>query len=319
MRTRLLVASLVSISFAGVAAAQDAPAGDAPAGDGTTETTPPTDPATGSPMPAPDAAGDATSHDGGLWPRAIINRPLTLPKGLLQVGADVLTSTSSFFDPAGIRALVGYGITDDFELDFAAYSFSSDDAGKGRLAADLGYKLVRGAAGGKLEVIARANIGYDLAEDAAGDALGVTPLGLGAHVQYNVTPKIAIISGLPGAEQLTIGLKDVHPIVLALPVGVGFQATPELFIEADTVLADLVLSDDDTGAESTYIFSDSTPLQLTASYNAMPALDVYATLGLDVTPPDGTDLGDTVFVGVGARYYVGDAVKATAAAPPPAM
>ncbi|HEY4175799.1 MAG TPA: hypothetical protein VGM90_03160 [Kofleriaceae bacterium] len=308
--SRLLVASIASLSFSGLALAQDAPAGDAPAGDGTT---PAADPAAApAATPAPDAGGGDTL----AWPREIINRPLTLPKGLLQVGGDLLTSTKHFFDPAVIRVLAGYGITDDFEINFGAYQFSSKDAGKGNIGLNAGYKLLRGAAGGKLEVIARVDAGYSLGENAKGDHY-LTPLGIGAHVQYNATPKIAIISGVPGASQLQIGLDTVHPITFGIPIGVGFQATPELFLEVDTKLANLVISDDSTGEKSTFIFSDTTPLSLTATYNAMPALDIYGAIAFDATPPAG-GVGDTLVVGAGVRYYIGPAVKPGGAMTTPA-
>jgi hypothetical protein len=262
-------------------------------------------------------AQDARADEAATaWPRAIIDRPLTLPKGLVALQGDLATPTSSFFDPALIRVGVGYGINDDLELNFAAYSFNTDDAGHGAIDAGLGYKLLRGAAGGKLEVIARAQVGYHLSND--GD---LDPIGLGVHVQYNVTPKIAIISGAPGtlySPQLSIGVVDPKLTTFSLPIGIGFQATPELFIEADTQLATFTISHPDSlDPGNQFIFDKLTPLSLTAFYNAVPALDLYANLAIaNLTPPDGVDVGDTMSVGVGVRYYIGDAVKATAAVAP---
>ncbi|CAN5917070.1 hypothetical protein BH11MYX2_BH11MYX2_23930 [soil metagenome] len=325
MRTasRLLIASIASLSFGGLAIAQDAPAGDAPAGDGTTTTTTTTQmDETGlktqtTTTTAPD--GDA-SAETLAWPRSIIDRPLTLPKGLLSLQGDLATSTSSFFDPALIRLGVGYGITDDFELNFAAYSFATSDAGKGSIDGGLGYKLIRGGAGGKLDLTARAQIGYHLG--GGGD---LNPIGLGVHVRYKVTPKIALISGNPGtfgSPQLSVGIVDPKFTTLTLPIGVGFQATPELFVEADTAIATFTITHPDgIDPGNAFIFDKSTPLSVTAFYNAMPALDLYVNLSIgNLTPPTGVNVGDTTSIGIGARYYIGDAVKGGAmmAAPAPA-
>lgn len=289
MKTRLLIASLVTLAVASHAVADDPPAGGGGGtGDGTD--------ASGAPAPDPttppaDAAAPATRY-----PRDIINRPLTLPKGIFVAGVDVTNFTSSFFDPALIRILAGYGVTDDFELGFAHYAFPTDDAGKGSIDANLGYKILRGAAGGKLEMIARAQGGYSL---AAKDA---NPIAVGAHVQYNATPKIAIITT---GQQLSIGIAgDVKPITFSLPVSIGFQATPTLYAQLDTSFATFAINSD--AGDSVFFGSDVTPFFLGGYLNAIPAVDVFAGLGsLNLTPPDGVKVGDTLYVTVGVRYYGG--------------
>ncbi len=228
------------------------------------------------------------------YPRSVIDRPLTFPKGLAAVGADVATSTKNFADPALIRVLAGYGITDDLEIAFGHYAFPTDDAGKGSLDIGLGYKLLRGAAGGKLEVIARAQTGYSLAAE------GMNPLFLGAQAQYNATPKIAIYT--PG-NQLAIALSgDPKPVTFGLPVGVAYQAAKTVWLQLDTTLATLKISN----AENAFIFSDVTPLAISGIFNVMPALDVIAgVFSLNLTPPDPIEVADTLGVMVGARYYIG--------------
>jgi hypothetical protein len=293
--SRLLIASLATLGFAGTAIADDTaapaePDPNAPAPDGAVAD--PNAPA----MPDPNAAAPV-----GKWPRAVIARPLTLPGGVFMAGVDIVNYTSSFFDPALIRVLVGYGITDDIELAFASYAFPTSGVGDGSIGVGLGYKLARGAMDGKLEAIARAQIGYGLAASVdltTGETSGaVTPLGLGVHVQYNVSDKLALIT--PG-NQLTIGL-DPNFVTFSIPVGVGFQATPELYVQLDTNLATINIKDSATAV----IFADTTPLALTATYNVMPALDVLAGIALDVTPPDPLGVGDTFAILLGARYYGG--------------
>ena len=297
--SRLLIASLATFGFVGSAVAEDAPATE-PDPNADPNAAPPPDGTVADPnAPAmPDPNAPAAS---GKWPRSVIARPLTLPAGVFMVGADIVNFTNSFFDPALIRVLVGYGITDDIELAFAHYAFPTSDVGKGAIAAGLGYKLARRAMGGKLEAVARAEIGYDLAASVdltTGETSGaVSPLGLGVHVQYKVTPKIALVT--PG-NQLVIGL-DPNFIELDIPVGVGFQATPELYVQLDTTIAAINIKDSATAV----IFADTTPLSLTATYNVMPALDVLAGIALNLTPPDPIGVGDTFAILLGARYYVG--------------
>lgn len=252
---------------------------------------------------APDATPPATEEPASRYPRSVIDRPLTFPKGLAAVGVDVSTFTanSTFLDPALIRILAGYGITDDLEIGFGHYAFATSDAGKGSIDANIGYKLLRGAAGGKLEVIARAQTGYSLAAE------GMNPLQLGVHAQYNVTPKFAVYT--PG-QQLSFGLSGaVKPITFSIPVGAAVQAAKTVWIQLDTTLANIKIKD----SANAFIFADSTPLALTGIINVMPALDVLAGVSANLTPADtvvGTttvkgDIADTISLMVGARYYIG--------------
>lgn len=258
-----------------------------------------TDPTAGDPTanPAPPAAVTASEEPASRYPRSVIDRPLTFPEGLAMVGADVASSTSHFVDPAGIRLLAGYGITDDFEVNFAHYAFSTDDAGKGSIDGGLGYKLLRGAAGGKLEVIARAQTGYSLLTKQ------MNPLLLGVQAQYNATPKIAVYT--PGG-QFSIALDGPagagKPITFNIPIGIAYQAHKIAWIQLETSIGSLKIKD----SENALIFRDVTPLNLTGIFNVMPQLDVIGSIfSLNITPPDGVELKDTLGVLVGARYYIG--------------
>lgn len=290
-----LVAFASSAALAQSADPAEDPTGMDPAAD------PPTDPGTdpaADPMTDPAATPDpmaepAAEAPASRWPREVINRPLTLPKGLAVVGADVSTSTSNFFDPAIVNLTAGYGITDDFEIGFGSYLFSTEDAGKGSLDLGLGYKLLRGAAGGKLEVIGRATTGYSLASE------GMNPLVAGLQAQYNITPKLAVL--MPGTH-LSVALDgDPKPITFRIPVGVGVQATNTVYVQLDTTIATLNLKD----SANAVIFSDTTPLTLSGYINVMPALDVILGVSADLTPPDPIGVDDTLAVMAGARYYIG--------------
>jgi hypothetical protein len=238
------------------------------------------------------------------WPRGAIDRPLTLPAELVVAGFDVVGASTvamagaspSLGWIAGLAA--GYGVTDGLEINAVTpnYTFALKDFEiKGALDIGVGYKLLRGAAGGKLEMIARAIAGYDLNASAA------RPLRLGVHVQYNITPRIAVFThdiGL-GNAGLSIAVEgDPRPIGLTLPIGVGVQASPSLWIEADTAPFSML----DVSGGDTQSIGDVTPLLATAIYNLMDGhLDAIGYFGF-------TDLqqaADTVTFGVGVRYFAG--------------
>lgn len=239
---------------------------------------------------------EAPSEAAGRWPRQVIARPLTLPKGLINVGANIPFTQK--FEVIGLGLNFGYGISDDLEVR-ASYGLTLKEfEAKGTLGFGAGYKILRGAAGGKLELIARADTGYSLLAE------GLAPLKLGAQVQYNISDKLAVVSPQAG---LRIALEEVvippatdgfRPIDLVLPLGVGYQATPELYAQIDTTLANIEVSDSAT----TFIFADNIPLTASVVYNLQPALDITASFGF-------TDLknnaGDNIVAAIGAQYYMG--------------
>lgn len=238
---------------------------------------------------ATEEATEGSEAAVGRWPRAVIARPLTLPKGLTQVGAAI--SANNDFSILGLTLNAAYGVSDDIEVR-ANYLFALKEfEAKGSLNFGAGYKVLRGAAGGKLEVIARADTGYNFFLE------GLNALSLGAQVQYNISDKLAVLS--PGG-QLSIALEEtagVRPIALNLPVGVGYQATPEAYIQLDTTIAHIEISDSPT----TVIFSDTTPIAVTATYNAKPNLDAFVSIGTDLS----NEPGDTLTFLLGANYFLG--------------
>jgi hypothetical protein len=268
--------------------------------EGTTEEAAPEEGAEAEPEEGAEAAPEegAEAPAAGRWPRAVIARPLTLPKSLIRLGADITPNKD--FKVIGLALTGGYGVSDDLEVNVNYGLALKTFEAKGALTANVGYKVLRGAAGGKLEVIGRGTAGYSLL------AKNPTPIVVGAQVQYNISDKLAVVSN---GNNLSIALADaivppattgVKPISLFLPVGVGYQATPELYVELDTQIAQIKVSN----SANAFIFADTTPLLVTGTYNVKPALDVTAGLSLDVTPPVG-GAGDTLAFLIGARYYMG--------------
>lgn len=235
---------------------------------------------------------------GGRWPRANIARPLTLPKGLINAGGTI--NGLAKFETFTLGLNGGYGVSDDLEVRLSYGLTLKEFEAKGPLAFEVGYKILRGAAGGKLEVIGRVGTGYDLALE------GLAPLVAGAQVQYNISDKLAVVSSGKhlniSLEEITVGVPPatatVRPIYLSLPVGVGYQATPELYAQIDTNIGNIEIADYTTG----FIFADFIPLTASFVYNLQPALDITASFGF-------TDLknnaGDNIVASIGAQYYMG--------------
>jgi hypothetical protein len=68
-------------------------------------------------------------------------------------------------------------------------------------------------------------------------------------------------------------------------------------MQLDTKLAQIALHDADT----MMLGADTTPVAVTAVWNAWHALDVQVAIGTDLT----TGPGDALWFLVGARYYAG--------------
>jgi hypothetical protein len=212
-----------------------------------------------------------------------------------MIGADATANHD--LSAMGGAPIVGFGITDDLEIQ-VPYAFSTREfEAKGSLNFDLGYKVLRGAVDGKLEVIARARTGYNFLTKSA------NPLMVGLHAQYNITDNFAVISGFPSTQQLSIALSDggtmgaPKPIDFSVPLSFGYQATPLLYFQLDTRLAKFDISD----SANAFIFADTTPAALTAVYNVVNAVDVQASIGTDLS----NSPGDALSFLVGMRYYAG--------------
>src|SRR5438045_2012754 len=116
-RVVLLVSLITSLAVVSPpAAADDAAKRDAPHPEAATLAA--TVPDAGKePDPAPGASTTATAAseqaEASRYPRAVIARPLTLPKGLAMLGADATANHD--FSAMGGAPILGYGFTDDFE------------------------------------------------------------------------------------------------------------------------------------------------------------------------------------------------------------
>ncbi len=239
------------------------------------------------------ATGAATAAEKAAWPQPVIDRPLTLPEGSVSIGTGVGANADKDFSGAtlAVGGLWGasYGITNDLSLGVSyEMNLQGSDAGAGEFALGGGYTYY---AEGALILTGTANVSYDTVANEAG------ALSLGTLLWFNAMPWMAIISP---ADQISIGLTDPNPVSVALPIGVGFQAIPSLFVQVDTTIAEFLLTQ---GGSSAFIGSDATPLGLTAYFSPNNQWDISVGAEIDATPADGLAVADTATLGAGVIYY----------------
>lgn len=268
------------------------------------------------------AAGmDANATAGGAatmgWSKSVIDRPLVLGKGQLAAYGDFDIFRLSFTDPVsmtsatataeGLSLGAGYGVTDKITAG-VNYAFSIHDFEiKGPLTLFGSLDIMHND---KLSVAANADILINL-----GDTTTET-LQAGLGVRYKVTPKVAVFTGggsFPGAllafgsaygplagspvgQHLAIGLNSNAPISFDIPVGVGLQATPELYVGVSTALAHIGISNDDNA----FFGADYIPVNVGALFAVNEKIDAGAFLNL----PDMKEIQfDLMFIGITARYH----------------
>ncbi len=236
---------------------------------------------------AEDAAEEVDAAAAGRWPTAVLARPLTLPKGLTRLGAAI--NANNDFSLIGLGLNAGYGVSDVLEANVRYGLALKEFEAKGLLALDVGYSVLKGSSGGKLDVAAHASVGYDLLLE------GVSPLQIGGDIRYKINDKLAIISP---PYHLTVTLDgEIKPIFLSIPVGAAYQVNPQLYAQLTTNIGNIEISDYTTA----FIFADFLPVNVQAVYNVKPNLDAYVGIGTDLK----NEPGDTLTFLIGANYYMG--------------
>jgi hypothetical protein len=264
---------------------------------------------------AVDASGVPTTVTVGAttalpWTMEQIDRPLTLPKGLIRVQGDlaIAKTTTVTVDAMGnpttssgtveaLRLSGGYGVSDVLEVG-ASYSLALHPfEAKGNLGLNALYGIKEEQ---KLRIAATAALGLNL----DGNKFG---FGLGAAVQFHLNNKMMVFT--PG-NQLVFGF-DPTKIILSLPVGFAYQATPNVFVAAQTDLADFGLKP----SGSQFIFADLTPLSVSGFYSPSNKMD----FGVTISSIDVPHIGDFFAILLTARIFTGPPVAGSAPVPAPAM
>lgn len=253
------------------------------------------------------------------WSDAIIDRPLTMPKGKIGVYGDLailrLSSTTtvggvsmtSVVTAEGLGIGGGYGIDDKLEVG-AEYSFSLNSFEiKGPLSLYGSYAVFQK---GKLTIGASGALIIDLnggttVDPVTGASSTNVNLALiaGVGARYKLTDKIAVYTGNPIApgilgSQIHIGLNNSGPVGIDLPVGAAIQATPQLYAWVQTNLAHIKIAND----SNSLIFSDFIPVEIGALFAAVPhKVDVGAALDI---PDLEHSPGDALVFSVLGRLYL---------------
>lgn len=274
--------------------------------------------------PPPAFTGESsTAAPPAAGPSAINDRPLTLDKGRLEVHAGLpltvvtlptLTGGSTTSTSAAFAFGATYGVADKVEIggDYAISIHPGDI--KGALSLHGAY-------------IAIAKPTYDL---AVGGAFIVHPIEYqdpasqttytttyvaiqgGAWFRYRAMPALTVFTGLPALPhpdlslsraglafppmpyQLTIGLNNSGAVGLSLPVGVGYQATPNIYAFAATNIANIKIAH----TSNALVFADFIPLTVGGFYS-LKQFDVGATFSDDLKQP-----ADYLTFSIVARYFV---------------
>lgn len=253
-----------------------------------------------------DGISTTTPAPAGAWSRSVIDRPVTLPTGKLGAGAQLQIARASLgplgsATATGLGIVGGYGINDKLSVG-GSYSFTLDEFEiKGPLSIYGAYTLVDN---GKLTIGASADVVFNFnGSDGMGGSSTDTTIHAGLAARYKIAPQLAVFTGSPWTpgplgQHLSLGLNEGAPKTFSIPVGVGFQATPELFAFANTTLATIMLSDPGMGDRVSFI-GDLIPLTIGAFYSVTPNID--AVVAFDM--PDVPSVGDLFAVTVGARYF----------------
>jgi hypothetical protein len=326
----ILVASLFA---AGNAFAQADPDQPLPAANGG-------DDANGSGASSMAAPGAGTAAAMGLGGTPIIDRPLTLNAGKIGAYADldilrtsvttvtvvngVAQSTSESNTGLGLHLGAGYGVNNDLTVGLEyAFSLANDFEIKGPLSLYGSYSVFHKD---KLTVGVSAALIFDFdgeSVDSMGNVSSTVDvsLSLGAGARYAITPSIAIYTGngndygstgdiglvAPGilGSQLLLGFNNGAPIVFTLPVGVAWQATPQVYAFAQTEIFDVVHVSETVGnttasaTNSNFLFANYIPLEIGGFYTVNHNLDIGAALNFG----DLENGVDALAFTIAARYY----------------
>jgi hypothetical protein len=205
-----------------------------------------------------------------------------------------MTSVSATFDYFSLNA--AYGISDQLNVGLA-YAFTlgladSDFELAGPLTLWGGYQISHTP---KLSLSATAGFTVNLNDT---DDMGIAA-GLGA--KYLLSPKLALFTGAPYGpgpvgNHLQIDLGEDGPITFAVPVGVQFQATPQLNAFVNTELATISISNSD----SIFFGADYIPLGVGGLFAVNHNIDVAASFNLFNLKENAFDIYTFT---IGARWH----------------
>jgi len=227
----------------------------------------------------------------GTWPLQIGDRPLVLAKDKLAVHGGLRVSTLTLETMPGVKTsstsesfVLGgtYGIGEKAEVGFDYALGLSPGTLKGPFTLHGAYRAV---AKPKLEVAIAAALAFDFAEITNAATMTTTTqssvaLQLGAWARYRVSRKASVFTGVPATPaqpvglsklafalpplpyQLALGINNAGTRALELPIGLGYQATPNVYAFGMLNLAHIRLQN----TANAFLFADFIPLALGGFY-----------------------------------------------------
>ncbi|MBP6841828.1 MAG: hypothetical protein KA190_31305, partial [Kofleriaceae bacterium] len=237
--------------------------------------------------------GDAAPAAGGAYPTAVIDRPLNIPKGTIELAPKLgVTIPDEGDTQIGITLGARYGINDKLEALLSyGLGISPSSDGKGPLTVGVGYSVLDD---GKLSVEPKVAMLYDLNSEIA-------VLLAGADVRYKISDKLWVGTPMnqPGlaltVKGIDIGTGEIKPMSFIIPLAVGFQVTPQIHAQLNTQLISIAINED--AGDTTFFGADYIPVDLQAVYGLSSALDVTAGINLG----DVSNFG-AIGINVGANY-----------------
>jgi hypothetical protein len=280
--------------------------------------------------PPPNTGGDpnaggsgalavtSSTAPSGSWTTEINNRPLVLDQGKLEVHGDipifaysvpelnmqgmVVGSTTDTAEGLGIGAT--YGVMPKLE---AGIDYAIPLNPNGGIAGALGLRAAYAALhSDKMDLAISASLDFDFRSSTE------AALELGAWFRYRINPTISLFTGNPGlpyqlaflgalgnisANQLVLGFNNGQAVALALPVGVGIQATHQIYAFAALNIADIYFANGPKTVD--FLFADFIPLEIGAFYSLNSTLDLGITFSDDLE-----HAGDFFAFSLGARYFI---------------
>ena len=229
-------------------------------------------------------------HGGGDYPTAVIDRPLELPKGMLELQANVLANLGSTitvldssvgpFKPVFVGFGLAYGVDGHLQLGVSSRGLclTGDKAGCDRVFDDIAVDGAYGVIHQKgFEMSLQAAVEFNRLAGGT-DALGnETPSeiagGIGVDLK-SVSGQFAVRAG----PKLLFGLKErtgFNREFLVVPLDFIFQATPQLALGLGAQVRLLLDPPDPVG------FGDY--LVIPVSLSALFAVDKHLDLGAQFT------------------------------------
>lgn len=243
------------------------------------------DDATGGALPSATSTLTPVTGDVGSYPTRLVDRPLTLPAGMFQIGAQV-ANTHAAGNAQSLPIALSYGITNDWEVGVGSGFIINPDADWGRNI-DVGtrYKLLD-----TTDLDVAASVLVPLTFRSGADNLNT--IVVGPLTRYVLSDQFFVLGG---ADLLPVTINPSFALAANLAPALGFQATDQLAVLLGTNLIHLKLAGD---SESTsIIFRDTIPVSVSGLYALSGMLDLLASFRV----PDAKNFGDAWAVSVGAN------------------